>query len=193
MTQKNDMSWYDPSLSMGQMAKKAGISRERVRQLLNYHKLMPEYKATNKRRKLKSLEALSERIKEVYKPGMTLNDLTSILHVCVAKIKSAIKEFNLDIKFRGYRDFSDLSWWYDPNLTVKEMVQKANVQQEILHNIIRYKNLPYKRQRFRKEESLDWYSPNKTIDEMAKLANKSTKNIYQQLRYRNLPYKRERK
>lgn len=191
MTHKrNDMSWYDPTLNMNQMAKKAGISRERVRQLLNYHKLMPEYKATDKQRKQKELEALSESIKEVYKPGMTLDDLTSILHVCDDKIKSAISEFNLDIKFREYRDFSDLSWWYDPNLTVKEMAQKSNVLQETLHNVLRYKNLPYKRQRFLKEETLDWYDPNKTLEEMAKLANKSTKNICQQLRYRNLPFKK---
>ena len=191
MTHKrNDMSWYDPTLNMNQMAKKAGITRERVRQLLNFHNLMPEYKAAEKQRKQKGLEALSERIKEVYKPGMTLDELTSILHVCDSKLKSAINECNLDIQFRGYRDFSDLSWWYDPNLTVKEMAQKSNVLQEILHNVLRYKNLPYKRKRFHKEENLDWYDPNKTLAEMAKLANKTTNNICQQLRYRNLPYKK---
>jgi len=190
MTQKNDMSWYDHTLNMNQMAKKAGITRERVRQLLNFHNLMPEYKAVHKKRELKGLEALSERIKEVYKPGMTINELTSILHIGRDSLYSAIKEYNLPVKFREYRDFSDLSWWYDPNLTIKEMAQKANVQKEILHNVIRYKHLPYKRKRFFKEEGLEWYDPNKTLAEMAKLANKSTRNICQQLRYRDLPFKK---
>jgi len=183
--------WYDPTLSMRQMAMKAGLSRERIRQILNERGLMAEYLSAHNSELEKQKNAEIDTIKRAYKPGMHISDLVRILKTSEPTLRRKIKEYNIPgiIKDKDMPSFDDLSWWYDEDLTIDEMAEKAGVKSSTIRGAVLHRKLPYKRVRIVYLSELSWYDSNKTVAEMSDETGMLRANISNLLRSRGLPYK----
>ena len=178
--------WYDPSLTIRAMAKKAGVSHERIRQLLESRGLARVYELTCPRA-VKHCEMLNT-ILSVPRPW-SMPKLTEETGYAETGIRYILKKYNLSLDSRTkIVTLENIDEWYDPTLTVDKMAEKVGSAEQHIFEMLKKLKLPYVRRRGFDKPS--WYDPEKTAKEMAEISGTTVSNVSILLRKRNLPFKK---
>ena len=185
--QKKQISWYDPSLKLKEMAEKANLSAERVRGILKDRGLFNAYKLI--RKTTNSYNECLVAILSVPKPW-SLQNLAVTTGFSERKILNTARKFDIDIGAKlGKGTCSKcLSKWYDASKTAGEMAEIANATENTVWTVLKELSLPYAK--MKRNGLPSWYDSKKTAAEMSETSGFSRANIYTILRTKNLPFKR---
>jgi len=171
--------WYSSHLSMREMAKRAGITHERVRQIIMARHL-PKPKRPHMPRK---------PLEPWYNPTKTIEEMAAVANKSVASVRSYVIRLKLPYKYK----ITIIDKVYAPDRTVDEMyaagngeISKASIRAALSNNDLKY--VKVHKNNKRNIDINSWYDERLTISEMAEKSGMSYSQIYDLLRYRKLPY-----
>ena len=191
-TKKNDIlatpRWYNSRLTKREMSRRAGLSHERVRQIIIARNLPEPTPA-------KMSEMMPVDIPWWYDPELSINEMATKANMRRVSVYNILKHRNLTFK----KNLSVFFEIYDPNKTVEEMYNDKNntLTKESIRTSLSKNKLPFKHKieyhaRTDGDEAAiaRVYSPDKSLTDIINESGISRHKVYYYLRSHNLPYKK---